>query len=594
LLAPLVAVATLLVLQSSTAHGPDERCRGQEATEVGTPEPDFMLGTPGRDVMVGGAGPDAIVGMDGDDILCGGPGDDELNGDSGADELSGGADSDVINDGPDEDVGVGGSGPDSFSAGPGDDDLSGGTDIDLVTYSAGVVQIGPPPVHVNLAKGFAETKEGRDSLAGFEAVEGSNGSDTIVGDGQPNLLYGDASGAQAPGDDHLEGGGGFDVVDFSSSGSPVTVRLGQDSASGQGDDSLAEVEGILGSPMDDHLVGDTDENQLFGGEGTDTLSGGRGEDILSGGDGDDSVDGGMERDMLEGGAGEDELLGGPDRDTAGFSQSASPIDADLSSGAATGDGSDAITGIEHLIGSPADDVLTGNSRRNGIDGGSGADEIRGLEDGDSLAGGAGDDIVKGGAGNDSVRGDGGENDLDGGPGKDSCFSEPDASRCETGFGDSPDELPSLRPGAGAPPPESTPETAFAPRRATFPGVVWTPGTATCSGSTLRMYAPSYIQRASSVGSWERVWWRSIIFKWVPNVGWRRNNTGAWISGTAYNYNDWTWISSAPDFRWTISTKGYYLVQGEVYWNVLGTSRVYNVGHTTYRNGWWEDGSWCQF
>ena len=84
------------------------------------------------------------------------------------------------------------------------------------------------------------------------------------------------------------------------------------------------------------------------------------------------------------------------------------------------------------------------------------------------------------------------------------------------------------------------------------------------------------------------------YKWVPNVGWRKDNTGAWISGTAYNYNDWTWISSSPDFRWTINTKGHYLVQGEVYWNVLRASQVYNVGHTTYRNGWWEDGSWCQF
>ena len=48
--------------------------------------------------------------------------------------------------------------------------------------------------------------------------------------------------------------------------------------------------------------------------------------------------------MLEGGAGADELSGGPDRDTAGFSQSAGPIDADLSSGTADGDGSDAIAG----------------------------------------------------------------------------------------------------------------------------------------------------------------------------------------------------------------------------------------------------------
>jgi Ca2+-binding RTX toxin-like protein len=85
------------------------KCRGLDATLVGTPDDDVLEGTAGRDVIFAGAGDDRIRARAGKDVVCGA---------DGADRIRGGKRRDVL---------VGGAGPDRLFGGPGRDLLIGGT-----------------------------------------------------------------------------------------------------------------------------------------------------------------------------------------------------------------------------------------------------------------------------------------------------------------------------------------------------------------------------------------------------------------------------------------------------------------------------------
>jgi Ca2+-binding RTX toxin-like protein len=139
---------------------------------------------------LGGSGDDTIVGHSGADLLYGGPGVDALAGLEGADRLDGGT---------------------------GTDTLDGGPGIDLVTYASRKARV---TVDLRAGRGGAEGE--RDSLTGFEDVAGGLGSDRLLGDAGPNVIYGGRAGNDLGrgfgGDDTLStrrsfGGGGDDIVD---------------------------------------------------------------------------------------------------------------------------------------------------------------------------------------------------------------------------------------------------------------------------------------------------------------------------------------------------------------------------------------------
>jgi Ca2+-binding RTX toxin-like protein len=67
---------------------------------------------------------------------------------------------------------------------------------------------------------------------------------------------------------------------------------------------------------------------------------------------------------------------------------------------ASGAGNDKISGVENVIGSAGDDVLTGDSLANQLAGGDGNDLIKGGRGGDFLSGGLGDDTFVWGSGKD--------------------------------------------------------------------------------------------------------------------------------------------------------------------------------------------------
>lgn len=127
-------------------------------------------------------------------------------------------------------------------------------------------------------------------------------------------------------------------------------------------------------------------------------------------------------DTLDGGTGDDELVGNHGIDRVDYGTSGGPVTADLATGEATGDGSDMLVGVEHLVGSPYDDSLTGDSNANEISGGEGNDMMLGEKGDDYLLGDAGDDLLDGGQDTDT---------LDGGVGNDVCVKGEALMGCES-------------------------------------------------------------------------------------------------------------------------------------------------------------------
>ncbi|HEX6130920.1 MAG TPA: calcium-binding protein [Actinomycetota bacterium] len=412
------AVASALVVVvvpnlPATAAAPT-RCAGVVATIVGTAGPDAIVGTAGRDVIAAGDGEDSVSGRGGGDLVCGGGGFDRISGGPGDDRLVGGGADDTLLGRRGDDVLEGGVGIDALFAGPGDDRLVGGPNRGL-----GIEGLIPGPgrdrlvggggldaahyfdarrgVRVDLAAGTARG-EGRDVLDGVEGAVGSNHDDVLLGDARGNGLFGqrgdDTIRGRGSGDlaslafDVLAGDGGADVVDggagtdmasFDRIPVPVTVDLAAGTATGQGHDDLVDVEGAIGSVLDDVIVGDAGDNAFAAGLGAD------------------SVDG----------------AGGVD--TAILADLAGPVTVDLAAGVATSaEATDTIASIEAVWGTSASDTLLGDD---------GPNALLGFRGDDGLVGRAGDDLLVGGAGSDTA---------DGGDGTDACVGVEDATACETG------------------------------------------------------------------------------------------------------------------------------------------------------------------
>src|SRR6266545_1184092 len=128
------------------------------------------------------------------------------------------------------------------------------------------------------------------------------------------------------------------------------VSLTTGTATGEGTDTLANIEDLEGSRHDDTLTGDAGPNVLFSTPGNDSFDGSTGTDTLS----------------------------------YAFSQSA--VTASLTTGTATGEGTDTITGIENLNGSPFTDNLTGDALPNVLHGLGGNDTLSGSDGDDTLTG----------------------------------------------------------------------------------------------------------------------------------------------------------------------------------------------------------------
>jgi Ca2+-binding RTX toxin-like protein len=395
--APVIVVVIGVVAVPASAAVP--RCFGKAATIVGTSRDDRLKGTQGRDVIHGRGGDDLIRGLAGNDLLCGGGGSDLLIGRDGRDRLDGGGGQDGLQPGAGKDVIVGGGGrfddvrfPDA--TGPITASLATGqvTGLGSDTLASGVeLVVGGP---------FDDEIEGN---AAVNVLIGLEGNDVIRALGEDDVVVGGA------GDDMLDGGDGFDFAEnyffdtyFHPNNilaGPMTVNLLTGVATGNGNDTLVDVEGASGSRGNDVMTGDA-ENNLFVrlNEGSDTIDGGAGDDTIDGGDGVDSLNGNL------------------GVDTLGNLDATSGMTIELST--QTDSHGDTLAGFENVLGTLFDDVITGNDASNTLEGATGADDLFGL---------GGDDVIFGGffgfADQDA-------DTADGGLGSDQCDAETEIN-CET-------------------------------------------------------------------------------------------------------------------------------------------------------------------
>jgi uncharacterized repeat protein (TIGR01451 family) len=143
---------------------------------------------------------------------------------------------------------------------------------------------------------------------------------------------------------------------------------------------------IVGTSGNDRsLSGTNGDDVICGLGGNDVITGGRGNDRLDGGPGRDVVRGGDGIDQLFGRVGDDDLVGGAGFDLVRFDGAASRVSVDLAGGKATGEGTDALSLIEGIVGSANGDVLRA---------GPGANEIYGRGGDDEIAGGRGFDYAR--------------------------------------------------------------------------------------------------------------------------------------------------------------------------------------------------------
>ncbi|MDD7911550.1 M10 family metallopeptidase C-terminal domain-containing protein [Pseudovibrio exalbescens] len=388
-------------------------------TGTGTPSDalsNLIFGDDGNNTLNGGAGGDTIFGLDGDDLIIGGRDslasrdinntiafedlEDQTESDDGDDVLYGGRGNDTIFGGAGDDILDGGDGDDTLMGQDGVDVFRGGDGVDTVDYS----HESPFQLLVNLATNVAsggtasgdtfysiENLIGSDDRidrfigtddanhfwgrGGGDVFNGGGGDDILDGGRDGDLLYGDEGNdilIGGSGQDYMNGGEGIDTVDYSGSNDGVTVDLANGTASG-GDadgpvqivgrgttikhDIIVDVENVVGSFFDDHLIGNDETNVLSGGHGNDILTGGAGADVLKGGAG---------------------------SDTADYSDATSGVNLNLARGQSEGD---TYESIENLSGSGFNDRMKGDRSAN------------------TLIGQGGNDVLKGGGGDDILLGD---------------------------------------------------------------------------------------------------------------------------------------------------------------------------------------------
>ena len=327
-----------------------------------------LIGSDFADVLTGDANANRLEGGAGDDTLLGGAGDDSLVGGAGNDLLIGGS--------GEEDHLIGGAGNDTLSGGSASETL-GADDFDIADYSSSA-----SGVSADLKSGSAsDGLGGTDTLITITALIGSAFADTLLGSDRSDHIEGFVG---FGGNDSIDGRGGFDIAVYIDSTGPVSVNLadGMASGAGIGTDTLANIEGVHGGNFNDTLIGNGVDNLLYGDNGDDSLVGAGGNDTLRGEGGNDSLD------------------GGSGVDTVDFSDSRANMNVNLTTGVATGEGTDRLTAIEIVLSGSGNDTLVGDASDNLLSGAGGTDSLSGGDGNDSLLGGTGNDVLDGGNGSD--------------------------------------------------------------------------------------------------------------------------------------------------------------------------------------------------
>ncbi len=275
---------------------------------VAAPSGGRLLGETGDDTIVAGVGRDDLSGGAGRDLLDYGRdttgifvslANGQLSGGMAMHDRISGFENVLGGSGRDEFVGdnranalFGGNGNDTLQGAAGADTLDGGDGRDFISY--GNTRIA---VHVDLAAGTGQGGDAMgDIITGIENVIGGLGHDTLVGNGDNNLLNGNR------GADIMAGGAGNDTYRVDNVNDQVIETNSDGSDAGGTDRVLSGVSFSLDSPgaafvenlvltgksdiiatgnaRKNKLVGNAGDNILRGGVGADTLEGGAGADVF--------------------------------------------------------------------------------------------------------------------------------------------------------------------------------------------------------------------------------------------------------------------------------------------------------------------------
>lgn len=191
----------------------------------------------------------------------------------------------------------------------------------------------------------------------------------------------------------VNGGGGTDLVDYSSADTRIIINLSTGTASKTG--GISGIEQFFGGTGSrDRLIAPAGPNtwritEADGGTINDSLEYYGFEDLFGGAAADHII-------LTEEGSITGALAGNGGGDTLDYSQRASTVAVNLAAGTATATGG--ITGIVNVLGGAANDTLTGNDLNNLLAGGAGNDTINGGAGRDILIGGSGADELTGGTG----------------------------------------------------------------------------------------------------------------------------------------------------------------------------------------------------
>jgi trimeric autotransporter adhesin len=427
-------------------------------------------------IINGTAGNDSLTGTSSDDTISGFAGNDTINALGGNDRLDGGAGTDSLN---------GGAGNDSYVVTAGDVlSDSGGSDT---VESDGNWTLGADFENLTLTGtgNFSATGHNGNNFlvgnAGNNYFNARAGDDTIQAGAGNDWIDMSAFGTASYGNEVIDGGAGFDTVNFGISAgqrSAVIVDLSAGTISGGGEGgagsaTVSGVEKVIGAAFNDSFKGSGGADSFEGRDGNDTLSGLGGNDTLTGGTGQDTflfaaAPGTGSADQIV------DFVSATDKLTfdaavftgIGSSGDFAAGDARFAAGAGFTSGRDATdrviyntttgqlfydadgggAGASQLVatlqgmptvaatdiavvgqsepgpgptqGTSGDDSLTGTEGDDSIRGFGGNDTIRGLGGNDWLDGGFGDDSIEGLDGNDTIHGSGGSDSLIGGIGND--------------------------------------------------------------------------------------------------------------------------------------------------------------------------------
>lgn len=242
---------------------------------------DYITGSEGNDTIIGGQGNDILYAGQGDDRVDGGRGHDQIEGNDGNDTIFGSWGNDTIYGADGADRIAGGWGNDIVFIGGGINRANGGAGIDMLSFfHATLEEIG---IRLDLRDLSASSENVLiQDFRNFEAFEGTNYSDTLIG---------------SSGDDTLLGGGGADTI-LGGAGDDFIANHGYSAQTWQSSNLRQTELGTVKSQATNSAnfaMPDSREatfgTRLIGGAGNDTISSFDLGSYMVGGSGDDDIAG---------------------------------------------------------------------------------------------------------------------------------------------------------------------------------------------------------------------------------------------------------------------------------------------------------------